>query len=160
MVLAEEGGGMRDKRRRRRRERERKRERLSQEFRASQERVEPCGYCGRGAGQVAMPDSARVVLHGPEAGPHLEGTPVFIETGPYAGLPVLTRPWSGGWGCRFCVDGLPGEYARDGAITTIRITTAPTREEVEAAKARGEMGRAAPEGPPSASLRWLEDNEI
>jgi hypothetical protein len=82
------------------------------------------------AGQFAGPDSARVVFHGPEAGPELEGTPVLIESGPHKGLPVLTRPYAGGWGCEFCVDGLPGEMWHEGVPHTIRIMDAPTREEL------------------------------
>jgi hypothetical protein len=121
---------MRDKRRRLRREREREEERRAREFRASQERIPACTYCGRLPGQVAMPDSARVLMHGPEAGPDLEGTPVLYESGPHKGEPVISRPYAGGWGCKHCIGGLPGEYARRGDIHTIRITRAPTREEL------------------------------
>jgi hypothetical protein len=122
---------MRDARRRYRRERERNAEARDRAFREAQQRIPSCSYCGRGAGQVAMPDAARVVFHGPEAGPELEGTPVLITEGPHKGEPVITRPWAGGWGCRFCEDGLPGEMFRADTPHTIRIIDAPSREEVE-----------------------------
>jgi hypothetical protein len=122
---------MRDARRRQRRERERDAEAREREFREAQKRIPPCSYCGRGAGQGAMPDAARIVFHGPESGPELEGTPVLIESGPHKGLPVITRPYSGGWGCRFCEDGLPGEMWRADMPHTIRITDAPSREDVQ-----------------------------
>jgi hypothetical protein len=84
-----------------------------------------------GVGRIAMPHGARIVFHGREAGPALEGTPVLIESGPHKGLPVITRPYAGGWGCRFCEDGLPGEMFRADTLHTIRITDAPSREEVQ-----------------------------
>jgi hypothetical protein len=122
---------VRDARRRQRRERERDAEARERGFLEAQKRIEPCSYCGRLPGQVAMPDGARVVFHGPEAGPELEGTPTLIESGPHKGLPVISRPWSGGWGCRFCADGLPGEKFRAGTPHTIKLVDSPSRELVE-----------------------------
>jgi hypothetical protein len=121
---------VRDKRRRMRREREREREDRERAFRESQRRLPACSYCGRRPGQVATPDFARVVFHGPEAGPELEGMPVLIESGPHKGEPVLTRPYAGGHGCKYCIHGLDGEYAREGDVHTIRIMPAPSREEI------------------------------
>jgi hypothetical protein len=124
-------------RRRLRRERDRQADARAQAFREAQERIPPCSYCGREAGQVAMPNGARIVFHCPEDGPELEGTPVLIETGPHAGEPVITRPYAGGWGCRHCEAGLPGEMFPEGVPETIRIIDAPSREEVEGWHERG-----------------------
>jgi hypothetical protein len=128
---------VRDARRRLRRERERAAEAREREFREAQNRIPPCSYCGRGAGQGAYPSGARIVFHGPEAGPDLEGAPVLHESGPHKGEPVITRPWAGGWGCKHCEDGLPGEMWREGQPHTVRITDSPSREEFEAARRRG-----------------------
>jgi len=149
---------VRDKRRRRRRQQERKREQREREFLDEQRRIPACTYCGRLPRQVAMPDSARVVMHGPEAGPNLEGTPVLHESGPHKGLPVLTRPYAGGWGCEFCLDGLPGEYALADVPHTIRVRAAPTREELER---EGRLpARKRTSAPPSYDPHWLEDGEL
>jgi hypothetical protein len=103
---------VRDARRRRRRERERTAEAREREFREAQERVEPCGFCGRKPGQVAIID---VTTEARAGGSDLG-----------AGKP----------GCPECIDGLPGEWARRDAIHTIRYCDALPREEIEAAKLR------------------------
>jgi hypothetical protein len=131
---------VRDARRRLRRERERAAEARAQAFYQAQKRIPPCSYCGRRAGQGAYPSGARIVFHGAEAGPELEGTPVLHESRPHKGEPVITRPWAGGWGCKYCEDGLPGEMFRVGVPHTIRITDAPTREEVEGWRRGGAEG--------------------
>ena len=70
--------------------------------RDEQRAIPPCENCGRGAGQTAILGAVE--------------------------YPVKERPYSGGWGCEQCEDGLPGDL-RDPNYGphVIKIVPTPTR---------------------------------
>jgi hypothetical protein len=44
--------------------------------------------------------------------------------------PAKERPYSGGWGCEACAEGLPGEVRDPDRVHVVRIVAAPSREEL------------------------------
>jgi hypothetical protein len=60
-----------------------------------------------------------------------------------AGQVALIGFRSGGPGCEHCASGLPGEDRSDGRVHVVRITNAPTREEIRAAREAEEAGSAS-----------------
>ena len=44
--------------------------------------------------------------------------------------PSKERPYSGGWGCEACAEGLPGEVRDPDRVHVVRIVAAPSREEL------------------------------
>jgi hypothetical protein len=66
--------------------------------------IAPCENCGRGAGQMVMLGA--------------------VED------PSNERPYSGGWGCEECEEGLPGEIRVPDRVHAVRIVAAPSCEEL------------------------------
>jgi hypothetical protein len=44
--------------------------------------------------------------------------------------PSNERPYSGGWGCEECEEGLPGEIRDPDRVHAVRIVAAPSCEEL------------------------------
>jgi hypothetical protein len=44
--------------------------------------------------------------------------------------PAKERPYSGGWGCEACAEGLPGVVRDPDRVHVVRIVAAPSHEEL------------------------------
>jgi hypothetical protein len=73
-----------------------------------------------------------------------EALPPCPHCGRGAGQMALIGFGSDTPGCEHCCGGLPGEDRSDGEVHVVKITEAPTREEIRAAREAEAAGASAP----------------